>query len=79
MTNREWLNTLTDEELATFLIDDATFTSTRVRIGEYETLLPEQPYPRLSTIRIVCTSSILGVLDWLKQERKVVDYEKINN
>lgn len=61
MTNREWLNSLSDDDFAVWCLEGDVFN--------YETTKCEPPTPRLYTIRISNTSSLYGLKEWLKQER----------
>ena len=62
MTNREWLNSLTDEEFTSWMCDDEEL--------DYEKNENYPPSPKWATIRGRYTSSKLGLLIWLKQERE---------
>lgn len=62
MTNKEWLNSLTNEEFASWICDGEEF--------DYEKNENYPPSPKWSTIQGQYTSSKLGLLIWLKQERK---------
>lgn len=61
MTNREWLQTLTDEEFADWCINGPSF--------DFATNKPVQPSPKLLEIAHSYNSSFLGLQEWLKQER----------
>ena len=61
MTNREWLNSLSDDDFAVWCIEGEDFN--------YFTFRCEQPTPRLYTIKVSNTSSISGLKKWLKQVR----------
>ena len=62
MTNREWLNSLTNEEFASWICDGEEF--------DYEKNEPFQPSPKWDYLQHRYTSSKGGLLIWLKQERK---------
>lgn len=62
MTNREWLNSLTDEEFADWccgqdVIDGRTFK-------------PIGVYPKLNGIKFRHLDSLIGLREWLKEERR---------
>ena len=61
MTNREWLNSLSDDDFAVWCIEAEVFN--------YKTAKCEPPTPRLDNIRFLYTSSLYGLKEWLKQER----------
>lgn len=66
MTNREWLQSLTDDEFAEWLFDDSGY------IWDYE---KNEMKPRkwVPTFRSLCReyrSSYHGVKDWLKEEHR---------
>ena len=63
MTNREWLNTLTDEEFADWATYEDTYFIENGVINIYGI------YPHRRNIENMCTSSYGGILDWLKRER----------
>ena len=65
MTNREWLNSLSDDDFAVWCIEGEEFN--------FQTTKCEQPTPRLYTIRVSYTSSLYGLKEWLKQERTYYD------
>ena len=62
MTNREWLNTLSDEDFAKWCVSEEQ--------TDYNTMEVYQPCPRLNTIKFWSTSSYDGLLKWLKEERQ---------
>lgn len=66
MTNREWLNTLTDEEFTDWLINDE-YANGEVIDGIMQMT---QPSPKLKTLKWSYTISYSGVLEWLGKERK---------
>jgi len=61
MTNREWLESLTDEEFADWCINGPSF--------DYTTCKSVQPSPKLYEIAHRYNSSYLGLMQWLKEER----------
>lgn len=65
MTNKDWLNSLTDEEFASWVCDE--------EIYDFENNVYEQPSPKWDSLRGRYTSSKGGLLIWLKQERQGVD------
>lgn len=62
MTNREWINSLTDEEFASWICDGESFYP--------RTMVYEQPSPKWDTLKYGYTDAKGGLLIWLKQERK---------
>ena len=62
MTNREWLNTLNNEDFVKWCLDR--------EVIDFKTFKSENPSPRLETIKYSYTSSRGGLLDWLGKERK---------
>jgi len=62
MTNREWLNSLTDEDFIKWLIDSETFDEKTYKCFE--------PSPKYDTLKWSWTSTALGLAEWLKEERK---------
>ena len=60
MNNREWLATLSNDDFAKWCC-----TQEEVAFG-YE---PKEPTPRLDTIKYRYSSSYLGLLKWLSEER----------
>ncbi len=72
MTNREWLNTLTDEEFAKWCIIDhfCRFKQIEATLESGEKVIID--VPEQETLREIAsrnTSSLDGVLTWLKKER----------
>ena len=65
MTNREWLNSLSDDDFAIWCIEAEEFNSEATKF--------KQPTPRLHQIRFSYTSSLYGLKEWLKQERQEND------
>lgn len=61
MTNREWLNNLTDEEFAYWCLFPSELD---------KDMKPVQPYPTLENIKYAWTSSYDGLLDFLKSKRE---------
>ena len=59
MTNREWLNSLSDDDFAVWCIEGDVFN--------FKTTKCEQPTPRLITV--YKTTDLYGLKEWLKQER----------
>lgn len=82
MTNREWLNSLSDDELCKFIFGEEEFqycdesaeldeAYTWGIVGlDFSHYRPMQPTPRLSTLKCLWTSSSKGFAEWLKKERK---------
>lgn len=70
MTNREWLNALTDEQLAAFLTDGLLCTMCEVRqfIGPVS----------LKTIKWRDIRSVDAVTKWLKSEQEFMLYDEYN-
>lgn len=62
MTNREWLETLSDEEFVKWCLWKQEFDFIRMQ--------PIQPAPTLDHIKTSWNSSYAGLLNWLKEERK---------
>lgn len=62
MTNREWLQTLTDDELVEWLVCDEEY--------DRKAMKPKEPTPRLSTIKYASISVTASLKEWLKEERK---------
>ena len=60
MTNREWVNNMTDDEFADFCCNE---DNVDFRTGEYIGL-----HPHLRTIKMSYTSSEGGLKQWLKRE-----------
>ena len=72
MTNREWLNTLTDQEFAEWCIIDHYYRFKQVEAtlestGE-KVMIDVPEYETLREISSNNTSSLGGVLSWLKKE-----------
>ena len=61
MTNREWLNSLSNEDFIKWCLDP--------EVVDFKTLKSENPSPRLESIKYRYTSSRHGLLDWLNEER----------
>lgn len=61
MTNREWLNSLTDEEFAQWLLGTEIFDE-----KQYKNL---EPTPKLKTLKYLSTESTAYIEEWLKKER----------
>jgi hypothetical protein len=59
MTNREWINSLSDEELSAWLCDNLY-----LRTIEGITI-----YSGISSLKSMYTHSELGIIEWLKKER----------
>ena len=71
MTNREWLNTLTDQEFAEWCIIDHYYRFKQVEgtLENGEKVMID--VPEMNTLREIAstnTSSLGGVLAWLKKE-----------
>lgn len=64
MTNREWLESLSDEEFAIWLAKDEEI------IPVDGGFLCAEPTPRLKTLKSGWTSAAVGLTHWLKEERK---------
>ena len=62
MTNREWLESLTNEEFVTWLVCDEEY--------DRKAMKPKQPTPRLSTIKYASISVTNSLKEWLEEERK---------
>lgn len=75
MTNREWIQSLTNEELAKWLCETQSqligwkettlATGDRMQLAEYDRL-----YPRLHELTSRYSDSTLGLAQWLGEERK---------
>lgn len=65
MTNREWMQSLTDEELANFLTDGLPVKDIRFKLDGYGMFLSS-----INTTSSRYTSSHLGIEEWLKQEQE---------
>lgn len=61
MTNRQWLETLTDEELADWATGEDCYD---INLNKYIGL-----YPHRKNVEYQYTSSYGGILLWLKQKR----------
>lgn len=70
MTNREWLNTLTDEQFAEWAVinNPMPFTIEKICGGFKITEIPDKLYPRLQEIKANSTSSFYALIEWLKKE-----------
>ena len=66
MTNREWLNSLTDDELVEWLTNEHSL--------DWNTMKPRKVSPTLNEIMFTATSSSWAIQQWLKEER--VNYDK---
>ena len=65
MTNREWLNTLSDEDFVKWCLAEGNMVFDFAK-NDYEIM---QPYPTLHTIKYSFTSSYDALLKWLGEER----------
>lgn len=81
MTNREWLNSLTDEELMHWLYDEQSqIVGWRDSIGDYydkngertnvQIPICDKLYPRFHEIGRGWTSSSDRFMQWIKEERQ---------
>lgn len=61
MTNREWLNTLTDEEFADWCTDVDVYDFVK---GKYVGI-----HPHRANIVRMCNSGYCGILGWLKEDK----------
>jgi len=61
MTNRDWVNSLSDEDFVKWCLDRDFWDSEKSNLSD--------PHPRLETIKFSYTSSRYGLLDWLSKER----------
>lgn len=61
MTNREWLETLTDEEFVEWLLNEHSL--------DWSTMKPRKVSPTLREVMVVATSSSWAIKEWLKEER----------
>ena len=61
MTNREWLNTLSDDEFISWLLESDHHVSQN---GKFE-----QPFPKLQTVSTGYPNPLLKLKNWLKAER----------
>lgn len=70
MTNREWLNTLSNEDFAKWCLKEETVRHIfdKSKNISYEI---NEPTPKLETIRKEYTSSYDGLLKWLNEERRI--------
>ena len=64
MTNREWLHTLSDEELAEWL--SCAQESFKIQDNTY---VPVQPSPKLYTLLKCSAQSSTYICQWLSEER----------
>ena len=62
MTNREWLESLTNDEFVTWLLYDEWFNP--------ETDKMVEPTPRLSSIKRMGINTEYSLKEWLKEERR---------
>ena len=60
MTNKEWLESLTKEELVSWLLDEEVYIENRFL----------QPSPKLRTLKFMSTCSREVISKWLDEERK---------
>ena len=69
MTNRQWLNTLTNEELAHWILDKESSLCADKKSGKmyYDNLSP-----RLREVYAFYNDAVLRLIEWLDEER--VDY-----
>lgn len=61
MTNREWLNTLSDEDFAIW--------ATQNNLWDYANNKPIQPYPTRDGVVSQYSSPRAGLLKWLGEQR----------
>ena len=61
MTNKEWLNSLTDEEFASWVCDEEVF--------DFNNNVYTQPSPKWRSLMYQYNDSKGGLIMWLKQER----------
>lgn len=61
MTNREWLESLTDEEFVAWLVFDEYINN--------NTMEPIPPTPKLYTLKYASTNTPEYLRKWLKEER----------
>lgn len=66
MTNREWLESLSDEEFVTWLTQDEELVPSE----DGDTFISAQPSPRFRTLKFQWTSIAAGLTHWLTEERK---------
>lgn len=69
MTNREWLNTLSNEDFAEWCLKEEKIYLAPNKSGAASCIIIE-PTPKLETIRKEYTSSYDGLLKWLNKERR---------
>lgn len=62
MTNREWLESLTDDEFVEWLVGSEDF--------DQKTMELRPPTPKLETIKRASTSTVAYLKEWLKEERR---------
>lgn len=65
MTNREWMQSLTDEELANFLTQGLPLKDIRIIIEGYDMFVAS-----IHAVSYRYISSHLGIEEWLKQEQE---------
>ncbi len=71
MTNREWLNTLNDDEFCKWLFDDSgCYTEYNPYTHEHEYKFYSF-YPTRKEIICRYNSSYDGMLEWLNEERNI--------
>lgn len=69
MTNREWLNTLTNEEFAEWSVGSPVpMEFEKVNDSWKVKSITDKLYPRLSEIKVSYASSKAGLLEWLEKE-----------
>lgn len=66
MTNREWLNSLSDEDFVTWLTKDEDLVPSK----DGDRFIGVQPSPRFRTLKSEWTSLAAGLTNWLREERK---------
>ena len=76
MTNREWLNSLSNEDFVEWLIYDEVWEASDGCIKIY------QPHPKLGTLRRSSTQTGSFIREWLNKERDPANinetiYEKL--
>ena len=59
MTNREWLNSLSNEDFVKWLLDGEIWNGSQF----------EEPYPKLETLKYQATQADKHLIEWLKQEK----------
>lgn len=72
MTNREWLNTLSNEDFVKWCLNEEN-TIIRPSYTADKMYKICEPTPKLETIKYQYTSSYDGLLKWLDEER--INYE----